>query len=181
VLRARRLGDQDHHLAAGQSLGVTQQLPADGRHLYAESYLRDSLAVRLGGRAAEILVLGEASTGAASDLAGATELAIRMIRDWGFSPRLGPIGFGSGGPAYLGQERLQSRAYAEGTQLVIDQEVSRLLTEAAERAAAILSERRASLDAVIEPLLGQETISGDELIEAVRRPIGDARAAAVSR
>ena len=82
-------------LPAGQSLGVTQQLPADERHLYSESYLYDSLAVRLGGRAAELLVLGEASTGAASDLAGATELATRMVRDWGFSPRLGPIGFGS--------------------------------------------------------------------------------------
>ena len=62
-------------LPAGQSLGVTQQLPADERHLYSESYLYDSLAVRLGGRAAELLVLGEASTGATSDLAGATELA----------------------------------------------------------------------------------------------------------
>ena len=72
-------------LPAGQSLGVTQQLPTDERHLYAESYLLDSLAVRLGGRAAEILVLGEASTGAANDLGGATELATRMVRDWGFS------------------------------------------------------------------------------------------------
>jgi len=164
-------------LPAGQSLGVTQQLPADERRLYAESYLRDSLAVRLGGRAAEILVLGEASTGAANDLAGATELAIRMVRDWGFSPRLGPIGFGSVGPAYLGQEGGQSRPYAEGTQLVIDEEVSRMLAEAGERAGALLSARRASLDAVVRLLLDKETISGDELMEAVGTPVVNGRTA----
>jgi cell division protease FtsH len=157
-------------LPAGQSLGVTQQLPADERHLYSESYLRDSLAVRLGGRAAELLVLGEASTGAANDLAGATDLATRMVRDWGFSPRLGPVGFESGGPAYLGQSPLGNRPYAEGTQLVIDQEVSRILAEAAERAAALLTARRVSLDAVIELLLEKETISGEELMEVVRIP-----------
>jgi cell division protease FtsH len=157
-------------LPAGQSLGVTQQLPADERHLYSESYLRDSLAVRLGGRAAELIVLGEASTGASNDLAGATELATRMVRDWGFSPRLGPVGFESGGPAYLGQNPLGNRPYAEGTQLVIDQEVSRILSEAADRAAALLTARRNSLDAVIELLLEKETISGEELMEVVRTP-----------
>ena len=72
-------------LPAGQALGVTEQLPADERHLYPESYLKDSLAVRLGGRAAELLVLGEASSGAASDLAGATDLATRMVREYGMS------------------------------------------------------------------------------------------------
>jgi cell division protease FtsH len=158
-------------LPAGQSLGVTQQLPADERHLYSESYLYDSLAVRLGGRAAELLVLGEASTGAASDLAGATELATRMVRDWGFSPRLGPIGFGSGGPAYLGHRPLETRPYAEGTQLLIDEEVSRILSEAGERASALLTERRDSLEAVIDLLLEKETIDGEELMQVVRRPV----------
>jgi cell division protease FtsH len=161
-------------LPAGQSLGATQQLPTDERHLYSESYLNESLAVRLGGRAAELLVLGEASTGAANDLAGATELATKMVRDWGFSLRLGPIGFGSGGPAYLGHQ-FESRPYAEGTQLVIDQEVSRILSEAGERAAAMLAERRASLDAVIDLLLEKETISGEELMAVVRGPAGNAR------
>src|SRR5881227_186217 len=74
-------------LPAGQALGVTEQLPADERHLYPESYLKDSLAVRLGGRAAELVVLGEVSSGAASDLAGATDLATRMIREYGMSAR----------------------------------------------------------------------------------------------
>ncbi len=82
-------------LPAGRALGVTEQLPVDERHLYSESYLLDSLAVRLGGRASENLVIGEASTGAASDLSGATVLAIKMVTEWGLSPRLGPIGYGS--------------------------------------------------------------------------------------
>jgi cell division protease FtsH len=168
-------------LPAGQSLGVTQQLPTDEQHLYSESYLHDSLAVRLGGRAAELLVLGEASTGASSDLAGATELATRMVRDWGFSTRLGPVGFGSGAPAYLGQRASEGRTYAEGTQLVIDEEVSRILSEAAERAHEILSARRASLDAVIELLLERETISGVELMDVVRRSTAIAEPAALSR
>ena len=89
-------------LPAGRSLGVTHQLPTDEHHLYSESYLHDSLAVRLGGRASQLLVLGEASTGASNDLAGATDLAVRVVRDWGFSPRLGPVGLGPAGPGYLG-------------------------------------------------------------------------------
>jgi cell division protease FtsH len=168
-------------LPAGQSLGVTQQLPTEERHLYSESYLLDSLAIRLGGRAAELLVLGEASTGAASDLAGATQLATRMVRDWGFSNRLGPIGFGSGAPAYLGPQQVGGRPFAEGTQLVIDQEVGRMLSEAGDRATAILTERREALDAVIDLLLEKETITGEELMEVVRGPVGRSRPAVTVR
>jgi len=151
-------------LPAGRALGVTEQLPADERHLYSESYLLASLDVRLGGRASEILILGEASTGASNDLAGATALAIHMVRDWGLSPRLGPIGFSSDGPGYLdGQQQFQSRQYSEGTQQVIDEEVSRLLGEAERRATTMLSDHRAALDAVIALLLERETIDGEEL------------------
>jgi cell division protease FtsH len=151
-------------LPAGQALGVTEQLPVDERHLYAESYLLDSLAIRLGGRASENLVIGEASTGAASDLSGATDLAIKMVRDWGLSPRLGPIGYGSDQPSYLsGPQFGQERPYAEGTQQIIDQEVSRLLSEAEERASGLLTEHRDILDAVIAALLENETISGEDL------------------
>ncbi len=126
-------------LPAGQALGVTEQLPDAERHLYQESYLYDSLAVRLGGRAAEILVLGEASSGAANDLAGATQLATRMVRDWGMSPRLGPVGLSNDGPNYLGLDNAVPRAYAEETQRVIDEEVSRLLRQAEQRATDLLS------------------------------------------
>src|SRR5207237_6797164 len=125
-------------LPAGQALGVTEQLPLDERHLYPESYLKDSLAVRLGGRAAELIVLGEASSGASNDLAGATELATRMVREYGMSERLGPVGFASGSPMYLGGVEVQRRSYAEGTQRVIDEEVSALFREAAQRARDLL-------------------------------------------
>jgi cell division protease FtsH len=157
-------------LPAGRALGVTEQLPVDERHLYAESYLLDSLAIRLGGRASEILVIGEASTGAANDLAGATELAIKMVREWGLSPLLGPIGYGSDQPSYLSGLPLgQGRPYAEGTQQVIDQEVSRLLSEAEDRARGLLSDNRDALDAVIAALLEKETISGEDLTDVVRQ------------
>jgi cell division protease FtsH len=157
-------------LPAGRALGVTEQLPVDERHLYAESYLLDSLAVRLGGRASEVLVIGEASTGAGNDLAAATDLAIKMVREWGLSPRLGPIGYGSDQPSYLsGQPFGQERPYAEGTQEIIDQEVSRLLGEAEETARNLLSDNRAALDAVVAALLEKETISGEELADIANR------------
>jgi cell division protease FtsH len=157
-------------LPAGRALGVTEQLPVDERHLYSESYLLDSLAVRLGGRASEILMLGEASTGAASDLSGATQLAVRMVREWGLSPRLGPIGYGSDGAEYLtGPQFGQERPFAEGTQEAIDEEVSRLLREAESRAHALLSENVGALDAVIAALLEEETMSGEEFMAIVGR------------
>jgi cell division protease FtsH len=162
-------------LPAGRALGVTEQLPVDERHLYAESYLLDSLAVRLGGRASEILVIGEASTGAGNDLAAATDLAIRMVREWGLSPRLGPVGYGSDQPSYLsGSPFGQERPYAEGTQEIIDQEVSRLLGEAEERARNLLSDNRGALDAVVAALLEKETISGEELADLVDRTLDGA-------
>jgi len=154
-------------LPSGRALGVTEQLPVDERHLYTESYLLDSLAIRMGGRASENLVLGEASTGAASDLSGATDVAIKMVRDWGLSPRLGPIGYGSDGSASPGGQGPQDRPYAEGTQQVIDQEVSRLLTEAEDRAQRLLADHRVELDAVVAALLEKETISGEELADIV--------------
>ena len=168
-------------LPAGRALGVTEQLPADERHLYSESYLLDSLAVRLGGRASENLVIGEASTGAASDLSGATQLAIKMVKEWGLSPRLGPIGYGADGPAYLNGPQLgQERPYAEGTQQAIDEEVSRLLSDAEDRARALLSEHRGALDAVVAALLDRETISGDDLVELVEGSQGSVGGAGTS-
>jgi cell division protease FtsH len=157
-------------LPSGRALGVTEQLPVDERHLYSESYLHDSLAIRLGGRASELVVLGEASTGAANDLSAATELAIRMVRDWGLSPRLGPVGFGPEGTGYLGgPQQLQARPYAEGTQQAIDEEVTRLLSEAEERARSLLTGNRRALDAVVDLLLERETVNGQDLVGVVER------------
>jgi cell division protease FtsH len=160
-------------LPAGQALGVTEQLPIDERHLYGESYLKDSLAVRLGGRSAERVVLGEVSTGASNDLAGATELATRMVREYGMSERLGPVGFASGSPMYLGGEEVRSRAYAEDTQRVIDEEVAALLRQAEQRAVALLTEHLDALDRLVEDLLAHETVDGDAVRAAIT---GEARA-----
>ncbi len=154
-------------LPAGRALGVTEQLPVDERHLYEESYLKDSLAVRLGGRAAELLVLGEGSTGASNDLAGATELATRMVREYGMSQRLGPVGFASTAPMYLGGEEVRSRNYAEATQRVIDEEVAGLLREAEQRALDLLGHHRNALERLVAELLVRETVDGDTVRAAV--------------
>jgi cell division protease FtsH len=154
-------------LPAGQALGVTEQLPSDERHLYSESYLKDSLAIRLGGRAAELLVLNEASSGAASDLSGATDLATRMVREFGMSDRLGPVGFAGSSPMYLGTEQVHTRDYAEATQRVIDEEVSDLLKDAEKRALAMLTEHRDALDRLVADLLAHETVDGDAVQAAL--------------
>jgi cell division protease FtsH len=165
-------------LPAGQALGVTEQLPIDERHLYTEGYLKDSLAIRMGGRVAELLVFGETSTGAANDLAGATDLATRMVREFGMSPALGPVGFASGSPMFLGTEEVRSRPYAEATQRVVDQEVAKLLREAEGRATELLGEHRDALDRLTELLLERETVDGTDVDEVLgripgqRQPIG---------
>jgi cell division protease FtsH len=158
-------------LPAGMSLGVTEQLPLDERHLYSESYLRDSLAIRLGGRAAELLVLGEGSTGASNDLAGATQLATRMVREFGLSEAIGPVGYSSDGPMYLDAQELTSRPYAEETQRLIDTEVARALREAEQRAMQLLREHRTALDRLTELLLEQETVDGSQVYKIIGRPV----------
>ncbi len=157
-------------LPAGQSLGATHQLPLDERHLYSESFMLARLATWLGGRAAELVILGEGSTGAANDLAGATELATKMVREFGLSPEVGPVGYPSGGPMYLGGggPEFQSRAYAEATQRIVDAEVSRLLREAEQKAIELLTHRREELDRLTQLLLESETVDG----EAVYRLVG---------
>jgi cell division protease FtsH len=152
-------------LPRGAALGVTEQLPESERHLYPRSYLTDSLAVRLGGRAAEIIVLGEPSTGASNDLAGATGLATRMVREWGFSTEVGPIGYGAEGPNR--DNPFAGRPYAEETQRSIDQEVARLLREAEVRATQLLRRHLDILNQVIELLLERETIDGSDLAAIV--------------
>jgi cell division protease FtsH len=160
-------------LPAGQALGVTEQLPVDERHLYTEGYLKDSLAIRMGGRAAELLVFGEGSTGAANDLAGATGLATKMVREFGLSPALGPVGFASGSPMYLGSEQVRSRPYAEATQRVIDTEVAKLLREAEQRALGTLRGHRDGLKRLVELLLERETIDGADVYGILGRVPGN--------
>jgi cell division protease FtsH len=166
-------------LPAGQSLGVTEQLPLVERHLYGEDYLYDSLAVFLGGRASELTVFGQGSTGASNDLARATELATKMVREFGLSPAVGPIGYPSGGSVFLdgGNGGFSSRPFAEHTQALIDDEVSRMLREAEAKAMEVLKEHRDVLDKVVDLLLSKETIDGSEVYALAGRPepVGGAR------
>ena len=155
-------------LPRGAALGVTEQLPESERHLYPQSYLTDTLAVRLGGRAAEIIVLGEPSTGAADDLAGATGIATRMVREWGFSTEVGPIGYGPEGPSR--DNPFAGRPYAEETQRSIDREVAKLLREAESRATELLRTNLDTLRRVVDLLLERETIDGSDLAAIVGVP-----------
>ena len=152
-------------LGAGQALGLTETLPADDRRLYGERYLADTLAVRLGGRAAERLIRGEASTGAADDLASATALATQMVREYGLSQAIGPVSYTSP-PA--GYPALAQRGYSEHTQWLLDQEVAALLANAETRARDLLTSHRDALDRLTAALLEQETVTGDQ-VRAIAR------------
>ena len=160
-------------LPAGQALGVTQQLPLVERHLYGEDYLTESLAVRLGGRAAELVELNQGSTGAANDLASATDLATKMVREFGLSPAVGPVGYPEGGSVFLGGggPGLSSRPFAESTQATIDSEVARLLREAEQSAVALIRSHRAELDQLVSLLIENETVDGAEVYRIVGRPV----------
>jgi cell division protease FtsH len=165
-------------LPAGQTLGVTEQLPLDERHLYQEDYLTDSLAVRLGGRAAELVEFGQGSTGAANDLASATDLATKMVREFGLSPALGPIGYPEGGSVFLGSgggPGLSSRPFAEATQATIDSEVSRLLREAEQTAVDLLRSHRPQLEQLVNLLIEKETVDGAEVYRIVGKPVPEHR------
>ena len=165
-------------LPAGQALGVTEQLPLVERHLYGEDYLTQSLAVRLGGRAAELVELEQGSTGAANDLASATELATKMVREFGLSPALGPVGYPEGGSVFLGGgggQGLSSRPFAEATQAIIDSEVARLVREAEQTAVSLISTHRPELDRLVSLLLEKETVDGDEVYRIVGRAMPEQR------
>jgi len=149
-------------LGAGRALGLTEQLPADDRRLYGEGYLADALAVRLGGRAAELLVRGEASTGAADDLASATALATQMVSEFGLSQAIGPVSYGeASGQPFSGPG--VSAGYSEQTQWLIDREVAALLTKAEARARELLTRHMEALHRLTTALTDHETISGDQV------------------
>jgi cell division protease FtsH len=168
-------------LPAGMALGVTQQLPLEERHIYPLGYIQDSLVVRLGGRMAEQLVFDTISTGANNDLVGCTELARKMVREFGMSDRIGPMAWGSQGMVFLGDDLMHTRDYSDETARVIDEEVERILREQEDRARDALRQNRAGLDAVARALLEKETIDGAEVgrlvdeaagIRLVRSPSG---------
>jgi cell division protease FtsH len=159
-------------LPTGMALGVTQQLPLEERHIYPREVIEDSLAVRMGGRAAELLVYGDLSTGASNDLVGNTELARKMVREWGMSEELGPMAWGSQGMVFLGEDLMHTRDYSEDTSRVIDAEISRILRDQEERSIELLGRHRGGLDAVARALLERETLDGEEVGKLVDAAYG---------
>jgi cell division protease FtsH len=162
-------------LPIGMALGVTQQLPVDERHIYRQDYIEDSLVVRMGGRCAEELVFGVISTGANNDLVGSTELARKMVSEWGMSSRVGPMAWGSNGQVFLGEDLIHTRDYSDETARVIDEEVERILREQEDRCRVTLREHRNGLDLVARALLEHETIDGSEVTRLIA--LGEGRAA----
>jgi len=166
-------------IPSGMALGVTMQLPEQERHIYRQNYIEDSLVVRMGGRIAEELGCGVISTGANDDLVGATQLARKMVREWGMSDRLGPMAWGAHGEVFLGEEIVSAREYSDETARLIDEEVERILRVQEQRCRVLLTEHRDALDLVARALLEHETIPGSEVQRLV--DVASTNGSAVSR
>ena len=156
----------------GRALGITQQLPLDDRYTYSKDYLLKALNVLLGGRAAEELALSHMTTGAGNDLERATDLARKMVTEWGMSEKLGPLTFGKKEEQiFLGREIARHKDYSEKTAVDIDEEVKRFVIDAYENARKLLRDNKDLLEAVAKTLLERETIDGpdlDKIIEDTR-------------
>ncbi|HTD50184.1 MAG TPA: cell division protein FtsH, partial [Acidimicrobiia bacterium] len=123
-------------------------------------------------RVAEEIVFGHQSTGAENDLVGCTELARKMVREWGMSSRVGPMAWGSQGAVFLGEDLMHSRDYSDETARVIDEEVEHILRDEEDRCRKVLEEYRAGLDSVAKALLERETLAGDEVAKLVDTAMG---------
>jgi cell division protease FtsH len=148
----------------GRALGVTMQLPTDDRHNYSKEFLYNTLAILMGGRVAEELVLKNITTGAGNDLERATDLARKMVCEWGMSEKLGPLTFGrKEEEIFLGREIATKRDFSEQVALDIDNEIRRLVSENYERAKRLLTEHMRSLKALAEALLEKEVLDAPEI------------------
>ncbi len=157
----------------GMALGATTQLPIDDRHNYSKDYIMKKLTVLLGGRAAEKEALGIETIGAANDIEKATEIARKMVSEWGMSEKLGPVSLGKvEEEVFLGRELGVKRPYSEETARLIDMEIRRFVSEAFEKALDIVRNNRDILEAIVEELLRKETITGSDIDEIIRRMRG---------
>jgi cell division protease FtsH len=148
----------------GRALGVTMQLPTDDRHNYSKEFLYNNLAILMGGRVAEELVLKHVTTGAGNDIERATDLARKMVCEWGMSEKLGPLTFGrKEEEIFLGRELTTKRDFSDQVALEIDLEIKRLVTENYERAKRLLTEHMRSLKALAEALLEKEVLDAPEI------------------
>jgi cell division protease FtsH len=159
----------------GMALGLTQQLPMDEKHNYSREYLEDQIAILLGGRIAEEITIGSITTGAGNDLERATDLARRMVCEWGMSDAMGPLTFGKKEEQiFLGREIAQHQDYSEDTALKIDHEVKRFVTDNYSRAQALLVQHKEKVLEMAEALLSRETLDADQVRRlAAGQPIDD--------
>ncbi|HEY8515767.1 MAG TPA: ATP-dependent zinc metalloprotease FtsH [Candidatus Binatia bacterium] len=153
----------------GMALGLTQQVPTDDRHTASRSRLENDLAIYFGGRAAEELVLGQVTTGAGNDIERATELARKMVCEWGMSDKLGPMTFGTKEEnIFLGRDFNQAAGYSESTAQEIDAEIRAFVTRGYERARALLSENIEALHKIAKALLEREVLDSNEIDELLQ-------------
>jgi cell division protease FtsH len=153
----------------GMALGVTQQLPVDDRHNYNREYLEGQITVLMGGRAAEEIFLDQLTTGAGNDLERSTDLARRMVCEWGMSETMGPLTFGKKEEQiFLGREIAQHQDYSEDTAIKIDHEVRRIVTSCYRRARGLLEERRDTLKKIALALLEREVLDGEQIAALTR-------------
>ena len=152
----------------GQALGLTQQLPVDDKHNYSALYLHDQLAVLLGGRIAEEITNTAVTTGAGNDLDRVTDLARKMVCEWGMSESIGPLTFGrKEEQIFLGRDFAQHQEYSEETASTIDREIKRIVTEDYDRARSILEEKKKALLQIAEELLTREVLTGAQILRIV--------------
>jgi cell division protease FtsH len=148
----------------GRALGLTQQLPTDDKYNYSKDYLLNRITILLGGRAAEEMVLNQQTTGAGDDLEKATEMARKMVCEWGMSEKLGPLTFGKREEhIFLGREFARQQDYSEETAVLIDAEVKQIVLDCASRARQVLEEKIAKLHSVAQALLEHESLDGEEI------------------
>jgi cell division protease FtsH len=153
----------------GMALGLTQQVPLDDRHTYDRQFLENNLAILFGGRAAEELILGHMTTGAGNDIEKATELARKMVCEWGMSEKLGPMTFGKKEEQiFLGRDFTQAAEYSESTAIEIDHELRRFLLEAYNRAKGLLKRNIEILHKMAEALLERESLDGADIDVIIR-------------
>jgi len=156
----------------GRALGLTMQLPTEDKYTYRKQYVEAQIAILMGGRVAEELTQDDITTGAGNDIERATDMARRMVCEWGMS-ELGPLSYGSKEePVFLGRDFAQRSDYSQDTAIRIDHEVSRIVQTGYERARATLIEFRAVLDRVAHDLLERETLDGEEVYETIRTMTG---------
>ena len=148
----------------GRALGLTMQLPVDERHTYPVKYLMDRLAVLFGGRAAEEIALNQITTGAGNDIEQGTDLARKMICEWGMSETMGPLAYGKKEEQiFLGREISQHKDYSEATAIAIDKEVKELVAKSYERAKKLVRENKETIDKLAEALLERESLGSYEV------------------